>query len=127
MTNAIRFPLLGTMSMRTSLSLSDLNLGAGDHWDKCGTLALLCAQRLIDERVDHLPVLPADAARRLRHPYDHQLLVRVDPPVGATCARPGEIADRAHHAHNARRGAHRNPETEAVVRARRVPGHPDHI
>src|SRR5262245_17481721 len=72
-------------------------------------------QRLIHKRVDHLPVLPAYAARRLRHPYHDELLARVDPPVGAARARPGEVANRAHHAYDTRRGSNRHAEAEAVV------------
>src|SRR6266571_4337011 len=84
-------------------------------------------QRLIDERVDHLPVLPADAAGRLRHPHDDQFLARIDPPVGPACTRPGEIANRAQHAHNPRRGADRNAETEPVVAAGGVAGLADQV
>src|SRR5215470_9421989 len=77
-------------------------------------------QCLIDERIHHLPILPADRSRRVRHPHHDQLLARVHPPVGAACARPGEIADRAHHSHDPWSGANRNPEPETVVAAGRV-------
>src|SRR5262245_46944374 len=80
----------------------------------------LVYQDLIDQRVDHLPILPARRSRRLRHPHRRQLLARIDPPIGAAGAGPAEIADRAHHARHAGRGAHRQPEPEAVVGAGRI-------
>src|SRR5215475_9509421 len=92
-----------------------------------GYYKLSIDQRLIYKRIDHLPVLPADAARRLRHPHHDEFLARVDPPVGAAGARPREVANRAHHAYDAWRRAHRDAEAKAVVGARGVARHSDHV
>ena len=55
----------------------------------------LIDNRLIDDRVHHVAVMPADRPGRLRHEDHHQLLFRVGSPVGAIGARPGKTADRA--------------------------------
>src|SRR5436305_7044391 len=52
----------------------------------CGHAAKLVHGRLIDQRVDHLPVMPADRARRMRHEHDRELLLRICPPGGAAAA-----------------------------------------
>ena len=68
---------------------SDRVQNGGAHWPRAlAETSPSVDQRLIDERVDHLPVLPADAAGRLRHPHDDQFLARIDPPVRPACARP---------------------------------------
>src|SRR5262245_6484268 len=84
-------------------------------------------ERLVHQRVDHLPVTPANAARRMSHPQHGELLARVYPPVGAARAWPREIADRSHRAGNARRGADRDSQSESIVGAGRVSGLADQV
>src|SRR6266498_1901740 len=76
--------------------------------------------RALDHGVDHLTVMPADRARRMRHEHHREVLAGIRPPVGAARARPGKVADRAERAHDPGRGAHREPEPEAIVGARGV-------
>ena len=49
---------------------------------------VLIRDRLIDQRVDHLPVMPAKRPGRVRHEHHGELLLRVGPPVGAARAGP---------------------------------------
>src|SRR5438477_262847 len=54
-------------------------------------------------------------ARRLGHQHAGELLLRIDPEVGAGIARPGEVACRAGHAGDAVSGAHGKAEAEAIA------------
>src|SRR6266403_4906931 len=81
---------------------------------------VLFHDRLIHERVDLLPIVPADRAGRGRQIHHREFFLWVYPPIGATGAGPGELPDRSHHPHHTGRGAHRQPEAEAVIGAGRI-------
>src|SRR5260370_38194362 len=64
--------------------------------------------------------MPADRAGRLRHEHHHEVFPGIGPPVGAAGAGPREVADRAHHAHDAGRGLHRKAKAETIIGAGRI-------
>src|ERR1700755_210686 len=82
--------------------------------------APLLHDRLIDQRIDLLPVVPADWSGRGRQINNDQLFLRIGPPVGAAGAGPGELPDRAHHPDHTWRGAHGKPETKTVIGPGRI-------
>src|SRR5262245_5982509 len=45
-------------------------------------------ERAIDHGVDHLAIMPADRAGRLRHEHHHEVFPGIGPPVGAAGAGP---------------------------------------
>src|SRR5882757_10869585 len=76
--------------------------------------------RLIHQRVDLLPVVPAERAGRRREIDHGEFLLRIDPPVGAAGAGPRKLPDRSHHPDHAGFRAHGDAETKAVVGAGRI-------
>src|ERR1700733_3191374 len=56
----------------------------------------LVDDRLIHQRVDLLAIVPADRTGGRRQIHDSEFFFRIDPPVGATGAGPGELPDRSH-------------------------------
>src|SRR5450755_622240 len=89
------------------LSLQSKNVDArhkAGHDGWCFNASL--HDRLILQRVDLLPVVPADRAGRGREIDHGEFLLRIDPPVGAAGAGPRKLSDRSHHPDYARRRAH---------------------
>src|SRR5947209_8380789 len=73
--------------------------------------------RLVDELLHLLAEVGALRARRLRHQHCGDLLLRVDPEIGAAVARPHVLARRTRNRGNAVGKAHREAEPESVALA----------
>ena len=80
-------------------------------------VAALVRDRLIDQRVDGLSMVPADRSGRGREVNQDEVFLWIGPPVGAARAGPDELPDRSHPPRDAGRGTHGEPETEAEIGA----------
>src|SRR3989442_13796520 len=73
--------------------------------------------RLVDELLHLLAEVGALRARRLRHQHRGDLLLRVDPEIGAAVARPHVLARRTGNRGTAVGKAHREAEPDSVALA----------
>src|SRR6267378_2449262 len=78
-----------------------------------GITPALVRDRLVDELLHLLAEVGALRARRLRHQHRGDLLLRVDPEIGAAVARPHVLARRAGNCVFEGYGAHREAEPES--------------
>ena len=76
--------------------------------------------RAVDQLLDELAVVGAAGARRLAHLDADELLLRVDPEIGAGIPGPHEFAGRSRHAGDARRLGARQSRGRRCSRACRA-------
>src|SRR5262249_9596817 len=69
--------------------------------------------RLHDERLDQLPIVPANGAWRVREKHHGHVFLRINPEHRALRAAPEELAGRARHPRDARLTPYGHAETEA--------------
>src|SRR5437879_5061996 len=81
---------------------------------------VLINDRMIHKCIDRLAVVPSNRAWRVRQEHDHELLLRICPPIGAAGAWPGKISDRTHQPHDTWCGSNGQAETKTIIRARRI-------
>src|SRR6267154_4226837 len=73
--------------------------------------------RLVDELLHLLAEVGALRARRLRHQHRGDLLLRIDPEIGAAVARPHVLARLPGNRRDAVGKTHREAEPESVALA----------
>src|SRR5467141_1175776 len=82
-----------------------------------GITPALVRDRLVDELLHLLAEVGALRARRLRHQHRGDLLLRIDPEIGAAVARPHVLARGTGNRGDAVGEAHREAEPESVALA----------
>src|SRR4029077_4386840 len=70
---------------------------------------------LIDERLEHLAVIGAYRARRLCHVHRHDLLLGINPEIGAGITTPNESARGPRHTSDPIALTHRKAEAERIA------------
>src|SRR5262245_30148866 len=104
--------------MRAGLScLGEAGARAEPAWRAC-PLAARSDQGLVDQVAQHLAIAQANETWRRSHKHHRQLLLRVDPEVGAVDPRPIKVAGAAGHGGNATLSAHGEAQTKAVAHRR---------
>src|SRR5258708_31242573 len=95
----------GTFPVKPKRILNGCSATTGAPAMHRSAVSALVDDRLIDQRVDLLTVVPAQRPWRRREIDHREFFLRIGPPVGAAGAGPGELPDRSHHPDHARRRA----------------------